>query len=334
MKNLSLTNIIRHMICARRTSIDPAPPLFIPYHHADDSYSVVVANEWDNVGDKPYLFRTYPNNVRTPGVRNPGEADKNEICKIARATAAAPTYFDPINIGTKEYSDGGMGNNNPAQLMLDEVMAMAGTIDPTQAFAAFVSIGTGQKPTTRLRVKHRFPIVSNLGPVKEISKILKRLKDHATDVERSHEVVQRLLHIGGFNQYYRWTGGEEVGGLTMDEWLPRNKNKPSTDEFIRQKVSDYMQKADIQLQLIACATELVRQRRARIAHRQEDGCWRRYTHCTLIQCIYCDGLLETRKDLKDHIRNIHPVKLSAKIDVDELVNGIPERYPVCRGGPL
>jgi len=145
--------------------------------------SVVVANEWDSVGDKPYLFRTYPNTVRNSEVRNPGEADKNEIWKIARATSAAPTYFDPIEIGTKEYSDGGVGNNNPAQLMLDEIWVMARTLIPAQSFGVFVSIGTGQKPTARLRVKHRFPIVSNLRPVKEILKILKRLKDNATDIE-------------------------------------------------------------------------------------------------------------------------------------------------------
>jgi patatin-like phospholipase/acyl hydrolase len=110
-------------------TIDHAPPFIILYHHADNSYSV-VANEWDTVQDKPYLFRTNPNNIQTPRVQNPGEADKNKVGKIARATSAAPTYFKPVNISTKEYSDGGMGNNNPAQLMLDDVIAMTGTANP------------------------------------------------------------------------------------------------------------------------------------------------------------------------------------------------------------
>jgi hypothetical protein len=43
-------------------------------------------------------------------------------CKIDRAASAAPTYFGPINIGTKKTPTGEwVINKNPDQLMLDEV---------------------------------------------------------------------------------------------------------------------------------------------------------------------------------------------------------------------
>jgi hypothetical protein len=302
---------------------------------SDGSFRVVVANEYDGIADKPYLFRTYPQYNTAPDVKNSGPADRNEIWKVARATSAAPTYFDPIEIGGKEYYDGGVGNNNPAQLMLREVAAKAGTDSYNEAIGVFVSIGTGQKPTARLRVKHRFPTFSSLKPVKEISKIIKRLKDNSTDVERTHEYVLAIMQQIHFQHYYRWTGGEEVGGLGMDEWHPNPKGKkPTTAKFIEKYVRDYMERDDIRPQVIKCAQELVKRRRDRIAYLPDHGNWRRHTHCTLLSCPYCGDLLETRYTVKSHIIDVHPEDLSEDINLDSLVKRIKEKHPWCRGGPL
>lgn len=309
--------------------------LLVGYYLANDSFRVVVANEYDGIADTPYLFRTYPQGNTAQDVKNPGPADKNEIWKVARATSAAPTYFDPIQIGGKEYSDGGVGSNNPAQLMLREVTAKAGTDSILETFAVLVSIGTGQKPTARLRVKHRFPTFSSLRPVKEISKIIKRLKDTSTDVERTHEYVSTIMQQIGFQHYYRWSGGEEVGGLGMDEWHPNRKGKkPTTARFIAQHVRDYMDRDDVRPQVIKCAQELVKRRRDRIAYMPDHGIWRRHTHCTLIPCPYCGDLLETRNAVKSHVIGVHPELLSDDINLDSVVKRIKERHPWCRGGPL
>jgi len=149
----------------------------------------VVANSSDAHGtvEDVYLFRSYTQ--KNELAKNPGHAHKHKIWELARATSAAPTFFDPIKIGDKEYSDGGVGNNNPAQLMLDEVIYKSGQESLKKAVGVLVSIGAGQKPTKRLRVKKKFPGLSSLPIVKEISKIIRQLKDTSTDVERVHKNV-------------------------------------------------------------------------------------------------------------------------------------------------
>jgi len=65
----------------------------------------------------PVLFRIYQYRGTQAVIRTP------EGCKIwqaARATSAAPTFFKRIKIGRKqEYIDGGMGCNNPSEVVLD-----------------------------------------------------------------------------------------------------------------------------------------------------------------------------------------------------------------------
>jgi hypothetical protein len=302
--------------------------------YADPDLRVVVANEDDGYANNPYLFRTYPHRSTMAEVYNPGPADTHEIWKVARATSAAPTYFDPIEIANKEYSDGGVGNNNPVLLMLKEVTTKAGK-NYNQALSVVVSIGAGQKPTKRLRVKHRFPRLSSLKPVKRLSKILKSLKDTSTDSQRAHQWVSDLMREISFDHYYRWTGGEEVGGLGMDEWHPNQKgNKQSTAVFIEQHVRTYMARDDIAREVRKCAGELVRRRRERMAHKPGDGVWRRHAYCTMLPCPYCGDLLETRSAVKNHIIQEHPEDLTPAIDLDYLVQRVKEKPPACRGGPL
>ena len=80
----------------------------------------------------PVLFRTYQSH------------EPHSNCKIweaARATSAAPTFFKQIEIGRKQpFIDGGLGCNNPSQVVLDEAEALFGA----RQIGCLVSIGTGQ----------------------------------------------------------------------------------------------------------------------------------------------------------------------------------------------
>jgi hypothetical protein len=220
-------------------------------------------------------------------------------------------------------------------LMLREVTDKAGKTLYDQALSVVVSIGAGQKPTKRLRVKHRFPRFSSLKPVKQLSSILKSLKDTSTDSQRAHQWVSDVMHQLRFDHYYRWTGGEEVGGLGMAEWHPNRKgNKPTTAVFIEQHVRTYMARDDIAPEVEKCARELVRLRRERISHKPGDGVWRRHAYCTMLPCPYCGDLLGTRSAVKNHITQDHPEDLTEDINLDSLVQRVKERHPSCRGGPL
>jgi hypothetical protein len=288
-----------------------------------------VANELDEGGiaESPYLFRTYNNRERA--------ASGYEIWQVARATSAAPTFFDPIQIGNKEYSDGGVGNNNPIIRTLQDVVEVAGTSSIEQALGILISIGAGQKPSARLKVKHKFPLFSNWKPVKQLSKLVRNLVNIAGNVEEAHNYIQYAMRNAEFRHYYRWTGGEEVGGLGMDEWEPNPKgNKAKTADFIRDNVRAYMEQPDIAAQIRASATELVRRRRNRIAHEPEGGRWTRHTYCTVVRCPYCDQYLETRAAVKGHIQRVHPAKIAADINLDKLVQNLDETHPRCRGGPF
>jgi predicted acylesterase/phospholipase RssA len=70
---------------------------------------------------------------------------RSTICEAALATSAATTFFDPVSIGDRTFSDGGTGANNP----VDEVEGEASTIwcsetgDLKPLVKCFISIGTG-----------------------------------------------------------------------------------------------------------------------------------------------------------------------------------------------
>jgi hypothetical protein len=307
-----------------------------------DSYRVVVANEVSKeklhtYRENSYLFRTYPHFARNRNgvVKNPGNAHTHEIWKVARAASAAPTFFDPIRIEGKEYSDGGVGNNNPVQLMLNEVTSKLGTDYTIEAFSVLISLGTGQKPTKRLKVKHRLPRLTSIKPVKNIFNIIDKLKDSSTDSDKDHQWVETMMKQLNFQHYYRWTGGEQVGGLAMDEWHQRRKaDKISTAEFIEQHVKHFMAQPRISAEVENAARELVARRRARVASCSDSGKWKRYAYCILLRCAYCDDHLETSEVAKQHIQTVHSDITHDEATLDRLVSNLLVRPPRCRGGPL
>lgn len=218
--------------------------------------------------------------------------------------------------------------------MLREVTAMAKTDAYREALSVLVSIGAGQQPTKRLKIKHRFPVISSLKPLRSLSKVIKSLKDSSTDVDRAHQSVKDTMKQIGFDHYYRWTGGEEVGGLGMDEWHPNSKgDKLPTPDFIEQHIKRYMTRKDID-NIDRCARELVKRRRERTAYQPACGKWIRYTYCTWLRCPYCERLLETRAAVQRHIMDSHPESLREDINLNSLIQCLKEIPPKYKGGPL
>lgn len=71
---------------------------------------------------------------------NQGAAATTPIWEVARATTAAPKFFDPMIIGSRTFVDGAMIVNNPSLQALREVHVLHNTVP-----ALFLSIGTGLK---------------------------------------------------------------------------------------------------------------------------------------------------------------------------------------------
>jgi len=76
-----------------------------------------------------------------------------EMFEAARATSAAPTYFKPFRKDNNSYTDGGVGFNNPVELLYDKTFALLSANSKKNSVAInecpiayIVSIGTGKMP--------------------------------------------------------------------------------------------------------------------------------------------------------------------------------------------
>ena len=320
-----------------------------------DYNSAVVANKVG--GDQPtYIFRSYPHDPAEEGIKNPGPADPHEIWKVARATSAAPTFFDPITIDNVDYSDGGVGSNNPVDLLVDEVISksgLTGSLRLPRAFDVLISIGTGQAPSKidkamlkKEKQKLKHPSIggwiSKRTLYRHIAEIIDSLRNEATNVDKPHENIKNRAKETDFKGYYRWTGGEPVGGLKLDEWHAKSKgNLPTTAKFIEDEVRIYMAQAAIVEEVKAAARKLVDRRRARFMDPNRTkygntyrGRFGRYTYCSLLRCPYCTiptkTHVETEDALVDHISSQHP---HIKCDLYKTVRDFAHIPPRLLGGP-
>jgi hypothetical protein len=140
----------------------------------------------------PYIFRTYDHWPANPEVidpleRNPGTAHTIPIADVARATSAAPFYFDNVIIQNRKFGDGGFGTNNPSIALFNEVVQMSNG-DP-KVIKAFVSIGTGLCEISRF---------SDKAGLSEVMTWFNAAKKLATDSEDAHSnmlTLAKAAHI-------------------------------------------------------------------------------------------------------------------------------------------
>lgn len=278
--------------------------------------------------EKPYLFRTYKNLHKIEPrskdkcfERNPDLAHDIPIWKVARATSAAPSYFEPAEIDGLAYLDGGFGANNPGQEIYREVRRMNN--NSVNAIGILISIGTGLNDDSGR-------IIAKLGLPRYLN-YLKFMKKCATDAQKTHEYLLELIE--NRFPYHRLNVGEGIGGMKLDEWKTRGKlrrkvgaaigkfrkskekapqqtredqqntegmnsnsslasndsripkwfqPRNKTLQRIREKTEAYLSRVDIQAELQKCAEYLVKNRRARV---ESDGQrWERACYSTWYQC--------------------------------------------------
>lgn len=116
-------------------------------------------------------LRTYDN------PKYPKEYADWAIWEAARATSAAPTYFEPLKRGDQSYVDGGLGFNNPvaewANILLFFMIASSNvgkrliresiqTFDKLRPIGSLITIGTGIAPHIDLSVPNLWGTVNFL----------------------------------------------------------------------------------------------------------------------------------------------------------------------------
>ena len=115
------------------------------------------------------------------------------IWQAALATAAATSFFDPVQIGACQYVDGALGDNNPiAHVEAEAKQLWSPHADLTPAVKCILSVGTGHPWTTA--IPHN------------IARFAEALVAIATATEEANDnFAKRWLHDGclGRNRYFR-----------------------------------------------------------------------------------------------------------------------------------
>ncbi len=172
------------------------------------------------------------------------QEDDCKIWEAGRATSAASSFFDPIEIGQfqKTFVDGGTGCNNPVEKVYEEALEIWG-LAARERIQCLVSVGTGQ------------PMEKGFGSgVKEIASTIIRI---ATETEqtaiRFATLVAPVLGPSPRNHkvYYRFNvvkGLEEVG-------LERYEDKAKIAAATRV----YLNNPEVSDSIVACASAMCSQ---------------------------------------------------------------------------
>jgi hypothetical protein len=178
--------------------------------------------------------------LRNYDSRGPGEVDC-AIWEAGRATSAASSFFDPIQIGPfqESFVDGATGCNNPVEKVFEEALGIWGE-GAQERINCFLSIGTGQ-PTEK-------------GFGKGLKEIASTLIHISTETEQTAARFTRVnapflrAPLRRKNIYFRFNvvkGLEEIG-------LERHEEKAK----IAAATKVYLSSPQVSSDLIACAGAL------------------------------------------------------------------------------
>ena len=163
----------------------------------------------------PTLFRTYQSHETHT---------ECTIWEAARATSAAPMFFKRIEIGRgkQPFIDGGLGQNNPSLLVLDE----AKRLFTTRQIGCLVSIGTGQGEIS----------IQKPGLFQQVipTNVIGALRSMATDCEKIHEEVSGRFESLP-NTYFRLNVEHGMQDIWLSEWEKLTDVEAHTAQYMRKR---------------------------------------------------------------------------------------------------
>lgn len=148
------------------------------------------------------------------------------IVQAARATTAAPTFFKRAVINDqgidRAYLDGGVVQNNPANVVLQEANRVFGK---NRKVSCLVSIGTGKLRTNHVPKQGLFDRFIPVDVARAMAKI-------ATDTEETHQALQHRFNSRP-GIYFRFTVDEGMQDIGMDEWNKLDGVMSHTEKYLR-----------------------------------------------------------------------------------------------------
>jgi uncharacterized protein len=180
-------------------ALDRTLERFLADRRLADTVPDLVVPTYDMSEPGPYFFKT----------RNAREypADDVPLTVVARATAAAPTYFEPLPVAERVLIDGGVFAVNPAMTAFAEVLRFH-----PSAEVVLLSLGTGQRTRSR-----RFADVDDWGLVEWARPILDVVFDGSSDA-----VDYQLSHVLGDERYWRLQVELTRASDDLDDATPEN----------------------------------------------------------------------------------------------------------------
>lgn len=162
----------------------------------------------------PVLLRSYAS-------REDADVSSVANCKIweaARATSAAATFFDPINMGLHSYVDGATGRNNPVEEVLYEALSI--WPDSLPRVHCIVSIGTG------------VPGLKDFGD--DLLDVLRTLKTISTETETTAERFKKTHTLLGLTgRYFRFNVNKGLEAVGLDEHEKIHEIEAATDLYLK-----------------------------------------------------------------------------------------------------
>ena len=180
-------------------ALDRALERFLADKRLADTVPELIVPAYDMSEPGPYFFKT----------RNARErrAEDFPLTVVARATSAAPTYFEPLPVGERALVDGGVFAVNPAMCAFAEVLRFHPSAD-----VVLLSLGTGQRTRSR-----RFADVDDWGLVEWARPILDVVFDGVSDA-----VDYQLRHVLGEERYWRLQVELTRASDDLDDASPEN----------------------------------------------------------------------------------------------------------------
>lgn len=238
----------------------------------------VVAKIATHTNGPPKVFGSYSGKGVHP--------DRCPIWQAARATSAAPSYFNEMYIDNPrpgiKYVDGGLGHNNPSEVALDE----AEKVWPTSKYFCLVSIGTGRRRAIKIaencstniddndmttdrplfeQLRLYIPSIVSFVPgwktatnypagVLALINMARMLSKLITDSENVHRRLRRASHAIDLDKrfpYFRFNVERDVGDIGLEDW------KKEKEEEIAAYTTSYLQESEVEEQEMECVTCLM-----------------------------------------------------------------------------
>jgi uncharacterized protein len=206
-------------------ALDRALERFLSDKLLSESRPNLIVPSYDTALPGPYFFKTTDATASS--------ADDFPLSVVARATSAAPTYFEPVAAGERALVDGGVFATNPAMCALAEAL---NTVAPKDV--VLISLGTGERTHQR-----SFDEIKDWGLANWARPILDVVFDGVSDAVNYQ--VKRVLPA---DRYWRFQVELTLASDHLDDASEDNlaKLRGHAEELIAQRSED-LDKAIAQL---------------------------------------------------------------------------------------